>query len=904
MTIDWHAACRSTLKETRDAIKWINSGENETTVGVERKPLDRSLRRLVTEATKLDKAVDRPMCVGVFGPSQAGKSYLVSVLARKGSAPLMARFGGESKDYDFVAEINPGGDRESTGLVTRFSLRDLPAPEGYPVCLRLLTESDLVKVIANTYFLDGDPKTLVPISQDELLETFVAARAVASDQSSEVNQLTPEDIWDIQEYCEKTFEGTRSLEALRGFWDEASVLAPRLSFADRADLFSVIWGRVPEFTAIYRELTEALAKLKFTTDAFCPMDALLPRSDSIIDVETLSGLGKPDQPELKIRAASGVVVSLPRPVVTALVAELHITITEKPWPFFTHTDLLDFPGARSRQPVDFSTYMADVAKNPIKETFLRGKIAYLFDRYVADQELNSMLLCIPDSVQEVTALPEMIDHWISITHGQTPLERVGKTVVLFFILTKFDRHFTEKAGEEGADPGERFASRLHSSIDSFFGNQDWPNHWTPDQPFNNCFWLRNPNFKSEFMIEYDGRNEVKFLSSKTKYIADLKQGYLQVPAVKAHFSDPERSFDETLKLNDGGVTFLAENLAPICREELKFEQIETRLQRLRDELVVLLSPFYVDSDVAKRLDERRAVSQEILGHVQRLGGERRFADLVNALQVSQQTFAGVLYDAYSRRSTVSGDQEKGNTENNSQPTSAPISNVPPLPGMPPLPGVSPTPSGSKIPGKAPAAISAANLSQEAYLARAAIEYWLGTLRASAEADHLSRFFGGDSKIVMELVNEISNAARREQLDQKLANKIALLSGGLNEEIDLFLEKAVFVSCALINGFVSRFGFDELAESERPTAPNNDGEMRPVFRQRVAANSARQIDPAHFDHHFEMMADWMYALHATVENNAKSVDGLDLDLEQNALIGAILTALRQTLHEIGVGLEAS
>ena len=60
------------------------------------------------------------MCVGVFGPSQAGKSYLVSILASRDGRPLQARFA--DKTYDFLREINPPGNRESTGLVTRFGL--------------------------------------------------------------------------------------------------------------------------------------------------------------------------------------------------------------------------------------------------------------------------------------------------------------------------------------------------------------------------------------------------------------------------------------------------------------------------------------------------------------------------------------------------------------------------------------------------------------------------------------------------------------------------------------------------------------------------------------------------------------------------------------------------------------
>ncbi|MFX9023874.1 virulence factor SrfC family protein, partial [Acinetobacter baumannii] len=54
---------------------------------------------------KLAGAAERRVCVGVFGPSQAGKSYLVSALARRPGASLTCNFAGEGKD--FLRDINP-----------------------------------------------------------------------------------------------------------------------------------------------------------------------------------------------------------------------------------------------------------------------------------------------------------------------------------------------------------------------------------------------------------------------------------------------------------------------------------------------------------------------------------------------------------------------------------------------------------------------------------------------------------------------------------------------------------------------------------------------------------------------------------------------------------------------------
>ena len=102
----------------------------------------------------------------------------------------------------------------------------------------------------------------------------------------------------------------------------------------------------------------------------------------------------------------------------ALIAELHITIKDKPWDFFDFTDLLDFPGARSRERIPAVRKFLQRERS-LEGLFLRGKVGYLFDRYCAEQELTSMLLCIGPSNQEVRTLPKMVDDWIGSTHGAT-----------------------------------------------------------------------------------------------------------------------------------------------------------------------------------------------------------------------------------------------------------------------------------------------------------------------------------------------------------------------------------------------------------------------------------------------------------------------------------------------------
>lgn len=147
--------CLALARAATEAAAWTS--ENANLVRGELSGLQLELRRARRAFLQCSRAAGRKMCAGVFGPSQAGKSYLISALARSRTGSLTALFGGTN--YDFISEINPEGGKESTGLVTRFTMtRPDALPEGFPVQVRLLGETDIVKIIANTYYADCEHK--------------------------------------------------------------------------------------------------------------------------------------------------------------------------------------------------------------------------------------------------------------------------------------------------------------------------------------------------------------------------------------------------------------------------------------------------------------------------------------------------------------------------------------------------------------------------------------------------------------------------------------------------------------------------------------------------------------------------------------------------------------------------
>lgn len=865
---DLATRCGSVAETSTEAIRWFD--DNAATVRQERTALVREFRRFGIGARRLMAAAGRPMCVGVFGPSQAGKSYLISALARREATPLIAVFDGIPDGVDFVREINPEGDEESTGLVTRFTIRRTPTPAGFPVALRLLSQTDIVKIIANTFLSDTDRSDDDPPAPERIATVLDELRSQAQPQPVDV--LTADDVFDLQEYFETYFRGdayTRALAA--GFWADAIELAPRLPAPARAKLFALLWGEIEEFTGIYLELHQALSRLGFAADAYCPIDALLPRSKSIIHVRTLSGLGTGKGETLAIRSANGQEVVLPRSSITALTAELRIVMADKPWGFFEHTDLLDFPGARSRENIPDIRRFLRREENALYSLFLRGKVAYLYERYCAEQELTSMLLCIGPSNQEVRTLPAMIQDWIAGTHGATPEERARVQTALFLVLTKFDMAFIEKAGQS-EQTQHRWSTRLNTSLLDFFGKTHaWPREWTPGRPFDNSFWLRNPNVKADHIVEYDeDGKEAALHSRKTDKFPVWRREYLETPAVREHVRNPERAWDEAFKLNDGGISYLAENLAPVCNPEIKVRQIEARLTNQARAMAERLARYHVSGSLDQELEKRRAACAALLRELARCVQAERFGHLLRALQVDEDTVARI-HERLDAHAPTDGAVGAGSL-------------VQPIDADDLLGDVL-----GDLFDEAPAAAEApraAPMDQAGRFADAVMQHWTQGLHGLADDGRMCGFFQMGESAMGELTAELIAGARRLDVPGDIARRVRQATAFRRKNDPL----PVLIATNALNGFVNGLGFDRMAPEKRPTV-GKEGRRRPVFAPRPCADGPLVLpdQPTRFEQ--AAAADWMAGLRQLVDDNVMSQDGSAIDLAQNRRIGQLIAALR-------------
>lgn len=877
---DLATAASQTASRSKEGFAWVSTPVNTARVG-DPTALSYRLRRASLRARRLARAATRKMCVAVFGPSQAGKSYMVSVLASPAGGRLATELDGQT--YDFLRDINPPGGRESTGLVTRMTTDAGDAPRGFPVGLRLLTQTELVKILANSFYLDFDLEhfDVTPPDSDSIRLRVEQLRALA--RPTPVDKLDGDDVFDLMEYFQTHFP-KRTAAFRDEFWREAIDLAPRLEGRDRARLWSLFWYDFQAFTDLFNELFEGLRQLDFPASAHAELSALVPRAGSIIDVTVLDRLGADTGDKVRLLPDGGTRdVALPRSLVAALTAELRIAVKEKPSEVFDHTDLLDFPGARSRLGIK---RLEDAGKdergestaNPMRELLLRGKVAYLFEGYTAEGEISALLLCVPDSVQEVRGLSGMVEDWVSGTMGATPAARAREKCGLFLVLTKMDAEFVKKEGVEDKD--KDWGIRLDSSLLKNFRGE-WPTDWD-GKPFRNLFWLRNPTITDERVMSYSGEGAAKreqgiAESFRGRYAA-LHDTFVGNEIVRRHFENPEESWNEAFRINDGGISHLVRRLTPICDPATKTAQVRNRLVEVRADIVRELERFHVAGDVEARLAQRRQVGDRIMDRLYDRDDPVRLGSLLKAMQIDGGDLASELYGAM-----VQG--EGGDSANGAAPVAAATSQ----PGRTgrARPGAS---TAAPAPSE-PAAVSSGRATWERRAAREILRCWDSSMAASVDDAALARTLGMGPDLLAEISAELLALARRVGLETTLEKAIGKLT--YTEQNEQRIAKAAMIGERFVNRLVSEMGFGETPLAERPTI-TVDGASRPVFAPRPATYGIAGWSaalPTYFEDFFD---DWANAFYRVVEDNAKSQAGLTVDIEQNNRLGRILADLRAAI----------
>lgn len=661
------AACKK-------AITWFD-GVDDPKIINERQAIEDSLCEIINDSKAAYAVLPRKTTLGLFGASQAGKSYLVSSLTADGDKDLVANL--DDHMISFSKHLNPehgGQSQESSGVVARFTTEKEETPKGFPFPIKLFTEIDLVKILVNSFYKDLDLK----------IEDFLTVHDRFFKDNAQINQffdavlkehplkegdtcyVHENDIYSLAQYTKRSGQGvladTDSLKECV-FWNRARKAIDKLSFEGRIKVYSKIWGDSAEFDALFKVIGGQLNLLKGATTAYAPLDVciseiredgtLVKKDCGILDIAVISQLfenhtvvvNTNDMIKIALDKEGKSLVEIPFPVLTFACKEVAFPIPENSKA--KNFDVLDFPGARTRKkesPVEFN--------DSLSEFLRRGKVAYLFESYAEKHEVDLLLWCISVEGQQEVNEPQIdpITEWVKNNVGRTPEEREAfpfKVKPLIGAFTRFDRilrYALDKPLSERKETFPGISKSLDGSLQHF--RKDWFLKWNTRDPFDQFFCVRKPNIKTvtDQLYKFDESNrETETLANDEISIQfdNYKKYIKEAPEAQFVYDEKkdgslQQTFEAVLKPNDGGVSyligFLDQNFKNYRASKDKFEDsLNNRISALLDKISTFATIESIKMVKQKKENCKKLIKE--LMQCERLAGT--IADLRHYLELDE-----------------------------------------------------------------------------------------------------------------------------------------------------------------------------------------------------------------------------------------------------------------------------
>lgn len=880
----------------QDALGWVDTVRtNSRRLDNEADKLNLSLLRTRNLANSLAQVATTPMTVGFFGISQAGKSYLISALAAGSNGTLEASYG--EHRVDFIKEVNPvGGGKEATGLVTRFTKQAPLAPDGYPVPLRLFSEIDLAKILANSWFNDFNHEQLSYQLDQSRIEERLRPFLQRAGQNKPSNGVSSEDVVSLWDYLNASFK--KSVEKLEhAYWPQVLKIAPMLSTNERAELFSLLWGEQPALTETYRSLANVLVKLSHAEVVFAPLDTLIEHgSGSIMNVDSLNRLGSNQDRNVDVRfwkeAQQVGSATLSQAELAALTTELIFPLAEvTSGSIMEQVDLLDFPGYRGRLKITSIEEAGRDGLNPISQLLLRGKVAYLFERYTDNQEMNALVVCASSAKQsDVADVGPVLNRWVEKTQGRNAEERGQSKPGLFWAITMCDMRINNSLKLTESQMKEGWEGMLHMTLLERFAQYDWLNQWAPSQPFNNCFLVRKPGIDNPFLtLEGEaGQEKLKEVSLAKRYEQELdKMGttFISGKNVRTYVAEPKAAWQAMLTLNDGGMFRLTQSLRVVAHLDFKLQRLRQQLQFCRQEIGDQRLGRWYEQDGDGQKAKKQAIAKQLWQGLSACS--RNMGEMINRLDLPNHELNNIYLSIRNQdQEPQPGSDNQANNSFASHPfgdnpfADDPFADDPFAAHSAEMPTATTEPSEIKTP-----------IGQDDEFARQVFKAWVAHLRDLSQQGAQWQQLGMNSELINLLSEELITAATRLELEAVLKHALAgQEQAGIRRE--QLMARQVLRAQLALRDFIAWFGYLTLPPDKVPNS--YAGEKNKVFirQYQLDGDELPQLPSTATQPGLSYLGDWLSALMTVILDNAGHSATRDISFEHNRQLGQIIVQLKQ------------
>ena len=645
---------------TKQMIATLEKGINWISINGDTSSLDSKKRLLNDNKRKLNRvssALQKRPSIAIFGQSQVGKSFLVRSLAKSPITSKLEIINSMTEErIDFLQKINPPGGRESTGIITRFSTsKPINIKSAYAYKVELLSQLDIAAIIINGY-LEDIQEYIEELDKEEILDKVTALKAAYP--TIDNTDLKEDKVYDFNDYIISNYKDDRRIDYCKAinFFNDLVLLLPRMSYDKRWELLHFLWGKNKFLTTIFNRLSETLYHLGFAQIAYVNEKAIIngkkdpqyANTTNILDVERVKQMFyTPALEQLSVCNSNGELKNVPVSEFSALIKELHFEIpndfdSAKERTFLLQTDVLDFPGSKSREKVPETVYNSNKESEKLS-LYVRGKVSYLFYLYNRDIGISTLLYCMDNEPPLVSESPGLLDKWIKRYVGNNPDARkkhqetvlrllqsqnikceVGHISPLLVAMTKFNVELSGKGGAEVLNDPDSHNSKWYARFKENFSNymskpveDKWTENWTSENDFFKfIFPIRDPGFSGAFFQGYEPKHqhEEKIRPEKEEIIKDMQKSFMNSKIINDFIFDKHILWDELLTPNKTGIDYLCKYLAPSSHPINMHTQLENIFtESVNNSLKILKSEYSsgnMDEDlkVAKIKGTKAAIS--------------------------------------------------------------------------------------------------------------------------------------------------------------------------------------------------------------------------------------------------------------------------------------------------------
>lgn len=626
---------------------------------------------------RIGDALSENCSAAAYGESQVGKSYLMSSLLSTPDSPFVIENDGIK--YSFIDKINPSGgnttQQESTGVITRFTIRQGNSRMADYVKITNLSVVDIILLLTDSYYNDVRINNESVLLNTDINNALSQMSDLWSEKTSVHSDITEDDVRDICDYLNDIIGNNAAYICKSDFCKIVAPIIEYISHDNWVKIFGLIWNHNTELNRLFSILINEYKKLNFSTEVYVPFDAVLRDKGTLLKIDWLDsvcGIHKESNNDVlytDVYDKNGNIIAkdFSKAYLSALIGELTFVLPEEiatERKFLKKIDLLDFPGARSREKIK-----EEQVGEMLPTILRRGKVAYLFNKYSRSLKISSVLFCHHHQQKTEPTIGSSIYNWIEDNIGQTPEKRtdvLSKTngiAPLFLICTKFniDLERIKNDTPETSSKLDNHWGRFNKIIPEIIGPEKWFEEWVTlggpftSPHFQNVYLLRDFYWSSKNQV-FDGYNEKKktiensvhVFDEYPDYFSDLKESFLNNAFVKKHFAKPQQAWDDVATINNDGSKAIIRNLNAIAEvlDDARRERYMQQLVEIRDEIINKLSVYYESDDKEENNIKIRQITGDIKLRTEFAFGEKPelFGKIIDSLMVSSADIRSIAYD--------------------------------------------------------------------------------------------------------------------------------------------------------------------------------------------------------------------------------------------------------------------